>query len=92
MRERITKLPSAFRIPKAITTTTDKYHYYQFLNEVSRILRIRKQRCLFHIEKDLSHKTKEEHMEDKLSPANKLIKHVIPDIGEYLSLIVKIEP
>lgn len=47
-----------FRIPLTMTITTDGYHYGSALKETGRILgiRIRRQRCLFHIEKDLLHR------------------------------------
>lgn len=65
-----------FRIHKEIYITTDGFHYSSVLREASRILniRIRRQRCLFHIEKDLAHKIKDSHREKDLDMAKKLIK------------------
>jgi len=65
-----------FRIDKEIYVTTDGFHYSSVLSKASSILgiRIRRQRCLFHIEKDLAHRIKDSHKEKELDMANKLIK------------------
>ena len=67
---------SQFRIPNTVTMTADGYRYEDVLKETSRKLgiRIRRQRCLFHIEKDLAHKIREAHMEDELDLPKKLVK------------------
>ena len=67
---------SQFSIPNTVTITTDGYRYEDVLKETSRKLgiRIRRQRCLFHIEKDLAHKIREAHMEDELDLPKKLVK------------------
>ena len=65
-----------FRIHKEIYVTTDGFHYSSMLKEASHILgiRIRRQRCLFHIEKDLAHRIRDSHRENELDTAKKLIK------------------
>jgi len=69
---------SRFTIPEEIFITTDGYHYESVLKEVSRALniRIRRQRCLFHIEKDLAHRIKDAGMEDHLDMAKRLVKYM----------------
>ena len=37
-------------------------------------IRIRRKRCLFHIEKDLAHRIKDSHKEKELDMAKKLVK------------------
>jgi transposase-like protein len=65
-----------FRIDREIYVTTDGFHYSSVLSKASSILgiRIRRQRCLFHIEKDLAHRIKDSHKEKELDMAKKLIK------------------
>ncbi len=65
-----------FIIHGTVTITTDGYHYEYALKEAGRILgiRIMRQRCLFHIEKDLSHKIKLAKKEDELDGAKRLVK------------------
>ena len=65
-----------FRIDKEIYVTTDGFHYSSVLRKASSILniRIRRQRCLFHIEKDLAHRIRDSHKEKELDMAKKLIK------------------
>jgi hypothetical protein len=67
---------SQFRIPNTVAITTDGYRYEDVLKEASRKMgiRIRRQRCLFHVEKDLAHKIREAHMEDELDLPKRLIK------------------
>ena len=86
---------SQFSIPKTIAITTDGYRYQDVLRETSRKLgiRIRRQRCLFHIEKDMAHKIREAHMEDELDLPKKLIKFMffqtpgnLRKIGDYPSI------
>jgi len=69
---------SKFTIPDAITVTTDGYHYESMLKSVSSRLgiHIRRQRCLFHIEKDLAHSIKEEKKEKELDMAKRLVKYM----------------
>ena len=68
------------------------------LNNVSKQMRItiKRQRCLFHIEKDLAHKIKEEYRYKKLDLAKKLIKFTffrtddnLRKIGKYSEVILK---
>ena len=73
---------SRFAIPKEIFTTTDGYNYESVLETASARLgiRIRRQRCLFHIEKDLAHWIKDAKMEVHLEMAKKLGQvHVFPE-------------
>ncbi len=65
-----------FNVDKEIYVTTDGFHYSSILKEASHILgiRIKRQRCLFHIEKDLAHRIKDAHKEHELDMAKKLIK------------------
>jgi hypothetical protein len=67
-----------FNVPDNIFITTDGYHYESSLIETGRILgkRIRRQRCLFHIEKDLAHNIKDSHKEEELEPAKRLVKYM----------------
>ena len=52
---------SCFTVPEVIFITSDGYHYESVLVTVASIMCmvIKRQRCLFHIEKDLAHKIKE---------------------------------
>ena len=70
---------SRFIIPDSldyIIITTDGYHYESILETVSERfhIRIKRQRCLFHIEKDLAHRIKESRKEKELDMAKRLIK------------------
>jgi len=67
-----------FNIPDDITITTDGYHYRNALVEVSRTLgiRIRRQRCLFHIMKDLSKKIHDAKKDQDLKDAKHLIEYM----------------
>ncbi len=80
---------SQFHTPNTITITTDGYRYENVLREVSRRLeiRIRRQRCLFHIEKDLAHKIRADHMEEELDLPKKLIKFMLFQTPENLKKI-----
>ena len=89
-----------FLVPKKITITTDGYRYDDVLKETSRKLgiRIRRQRCLFHIEKDIAHKIRGTQMEEKLDLPKKLMKFMFfqtPEnkrkIGDYPSIMEGIE-
>ena len=89
---------SQFHIPNTITITTDGYRYEDALKEVSKRLRIRirRQRCLFHIEKDLAHKIRVERMEEELDLPKKLIKFMffqtpenLKKIGDYSASITE---
>ena len=59
-----------------IVITTDGYHYESILEEVSEKIhiRIKRQRCLFHIEKDLAHRIKDSRKEKDLDMAKRMIK------------------
>ena len=50
-------------------------------------IRIRRQRCLFHIEKDLAHKIRVERMEEELDLPKKLIKFMFFQTPENLKKI-----
>jgi hypothetical protein len=67
-----------FDVPDNIFITTDGFHYESSLIETGRILekRIRRQRCLFHIEKDLAHNIKVSNKEKELDPAKRLVKYM----------------
>jgi Protein implicated in ribosomal biogenesis, Nop56p homolog len=69
---------SKFTIPEEINITTDGYHYSSILKSVSYRLNIhiRRQRCLFHIEKDLAHKIKDAKKEKELDMAKRLVKYM----------------
>ena len=80
---------SQFSIPNTVTITTDGYRYQDVLKETSRKLgiRVRRQRCLFHIEKDLAHKIREAHMEEELDLPKRLIKYMFFQTPENLRKI-----
>ena len=69
---------SCFTVPEVIFITSDGYHYESVLVTVaSRMcMVIKRQRCLFHIEKDLAHKIKEAEKEKDLDMARKLIRYM----------------
>ena len=81
---------SQFSIPNTVTITTDGYRYQDVLKETSRKLgiRVRRQRCLFHIEKDLAHKIREAHMEEELDLPKRLIKYMFFQTPENKRKIV----
>ena len=82
---------SYFHIPGTIAITTDGYRYEDVLKETSRKLGIliKRQRCLFHIEKDLAHKIREAHMEEELDLPKKLIKYMFFQTAENRKKIAK---
>jgi hypothetical protein len=61
-----------------IVITTDGHHYGSILEAVSEKMhiRIKRQMCLFHIEKDLAHRIKDSHKENELTTAKRVIKYV----------------
>ena len=72
---------SRFIIPDNIdyiVITTDGYHYGSILEAVSEKMhiRIKRQRCLFHIEKDLAHRIKDSRKEKDLDMAKRLIRYM----------------
>ena len=72
---------SRFIIPDHIDyiiITTDGYHYGSILEAVSEKMhiRIKRQRCLFHIEKDLAHRIKDSRKEKDLDMAKRLIRYM----------------
>ena len=72
---------SRFIIPDNIdyiVITTDGYHYGSILEAVSEKMhiRIKRQRCLFHIEKDLAHRIKDSRKEKELDMAKRLIRYM----------------
>ena len=91
---------SYFLVPSTITITTDGYHYEDVLKEKSKKMgiHIKRQRCIFCVEKDVAHKIREAHMEDELNLPKKLIKYMLIQtpvnlrkIGDYLSIMEGIE-
>ena len=72
------KALSRFSIPDQVYITTDGYHYESVLRSISAILgiRIRRQRCLFHIEKDLAHRIRSANRESELDGAKRLVKYM----------------
>jgi transposase-like protein len=80
-----------FDVPDSIFITTDGYHYESSLIETGRIMgkRIRRQRCLFHIEKDLAHSIKISHMEKELEPAKRLVKYMFFQNGTNMNKLGK---
>ncbi len=89
---------SRFSIPSTIYITTDGFHYESVLMEVSRRMGItmKRQRCLFHLEKDLAHKIREQHREKELDLAKRFIKFMffqtdrnIKKIGGYSDLLFR---
>ncbi len=88
-----------FAIPEEIFITTDGYHYESVLETVSERLgiRMRRQRCLFHIEKDLAHRIRDARMEEHLDMAKKLIKYMffqnetnLKKLGKNRDAVVKL--
>ena len=72
---------SRFIIPDNIdyiVITTDGYHYESILETVSEEMhiRIKRQRCLFHIEKDLAHRIRHAGREKDLDMAKRLIRYM----------------
>ncbi len=69
---------SRFSIHDHVCITTDGYHYESVLGMVSERLgiRIKRQRCLFHIEKDLAHRIKDARMEEHLDMAKRLVRYM----------------
>ena len=80
-----------FAIPEEIFITTDGYHYESVLKTVSSGLniQIRRQRCLFHIEKDLAHRIKDANKESDLDGAKRLIKYMFFQNGNNLKKLGK---
>jgi hypothetical protein len=75
----LVKALSMFSLPDRIFITTDGYHNESVLRRVSERLgiRIRRQRCLFHIEKDLAHRIRDANMESELDGAKRLVKYIV---------------
>ena len=69
---------SRFAIPDHIFITTDGYHYESALETASERLgiRMKRQRCLFHIEKYLAHRIADAKMEGHLDMAKRLVKYM----------------
>ena len=69
---------SRFIMPKEIFITTYGYHYESALEKVSAGLnvRIRRQRCLFHIEKDMARRIRDAHKEMDLDMPKHMIKYM----------------
>ena len=61
-----------------IVITTDGYHYESVLATVEERMhiRIKRQRCLFHIEKDMAHRIRHAGREKDLDMAKRLIKYM----------------
>lgn len=68
-----------FNVDKEIYVTTDGFHYSSILKEASDILgiQVKRQRCLFHIEKYMLHRIKDSQKENELDMAKRLIKFVL---------------
>ena len=77
---------SRFIMPKEIFITTDGYHYESALEKVSAGLnvRIRRQRCLFHIEKDMARRIRDAHKEMDLDMPKHMIKYMFFQNGKNL--------
>lgn len=77
---------SRFTMPEEIFITTDGYHYESLLKEVSQAsnIRIRRQRYLFHIKKDLAHRIKDAWVEEHLDMARRLAKYMFFPSGTNL--------
>ena len=69
---------SRFTMQKEIFITADGYHYKSILEMVSAgfNVRIGRQRCLFHIEKDLAHRIADAKMEEPLHMAKRLVRYM----------------
>ena len=90
---------SMFNTPHEIFITTDGHHYESVLSRASVIMgkSINRQRCLFHIEKDVAHRIKEERKENELDGAKKLIKFMffqnrknLENLGKNKEAVVKL--
>ena len=77
---------SRFIMPKEIFITTYGYHYESALEKVSAGLnvRIRRQRCLFHIEKDMARRIRDAHKEMDLDMPKHMIKYMFFQNGKNL--------
>ena len=82
---------SGFSIPGTITITTDGYHYRNALAHVSRSMRIgvKRQRCLFHILKDLTKKAHDAGKLKELRGALDLINYMFFQTPENLEKLGK---
>ena len=80
-----------FNVNGDIFITTDGYHYESSLIETGRIIgkRIRRQRCLFHIEKELAHNIKDSHDKEELEPVKRLVKYMFFQNGTNLNKLGK---
>ena len=69
-----------------IVITTDGYYYESILETVSEMMhiRIKRQKCLFHIKKDLAHRIKVSRKEKELDMAKRLIKFIFFQIEKNL--------
>ena len=72
---------SRFIIPDNIdyiVITNDRYHYGSILESVSESIHIsiKRQRCLFHIEKDMAHRVKDSREEKDLDMAKRLNRYM----------------
>ena len=86
-------------MPEVIFITTDGYHYESVLETVASGMSmvIKRQRCLFHIEKDLAHKIKEAEKEKDLDMARKLIRYMffqteknLKNMGNNMESVIKL--
>ena len=73
-----------FSIPDEITLTTDGYHYRDALVEISRRVRtrVKRQRCLFQVMKNLSKKIHDACSDEALLDVKNLIRYVFFPTGE----------
>ena len=80
---------SRFTIPHNVFITTDGYHYESVLETVSAKpgIRMERQRCLFHIGRNLAHEIRDAGREKDLDTAMKLLKYMFfPDEGNLNKL------
>ena len=70
-----------FNVDKEIYVTTDGFHYSSILRETLHILGIgiKRQGCLFHIEKDMAHRIRDSHKENDLDMSKKVIMYMFSE-------------
>jgi hypothetical protein len=85
---------SRFSIPDHVCITTDGYHHESVLGIVSERMdiRIRRQRCLFHIEKDLAHRIHWARLDRDLDQAKKMIEYMFFQTAANLKKLGGNEP
>ena len=80
-----------FSIPDEITLTTDGYHYRDALVEISRRVRtrVKRQRCLFQVMKNLSKKIHDACSDEALLDVKNLIRYVFFPTDENMEKLGK---